>query len=250
MSTTTRSTTGRRGARRLTGAACALLLTASLTGCSSLPFGGSEEAPTEAQPEAAATAEPVESQFTRDGTFQSHLSVPGVPDVDFVYTMYPTKATPRTNEWYPGGRKYFTFTFTAYDLAQGLRDPFATKRKVYLETIDVTSRTITEDGPGRQEPYEVSAVGADVTFDPEPLTTPNGMLVSSPKGALELRNQSIGPVAEGTTGVELTFRAVVNVQTTAGGGQFVQRTVTQKVPVGIFASDQPTKATKIPVNAN
>lgn len=247
---TTRSTTGHRGVRRLAGLACTLLLTASLTGCSSLPFGGSEDAPAEAQPEPAAAAEPIDSQFTSDGTFQSHLSVPGVPGVDFVYTMYPTKATPRTNEWYPGGRKYFTFTFTAYDLAQGLRDPFATKRKVYLETIDVTSRTITEDGPGKQEPYEVSGVGADITFDPEPLTTPNGMLVSSPKGAFELRNQSIGPVAKGTTGVELTFRAVVNVQTTAGGGQFVQRTVTQKVPVGIFASDEPTKATKIPVNAN
>jgi hypothetical protein len=247
MSTTTPTTTG---GRRLAGVAVALLLTASLTACSALPFGGSEDTPA-AQPEAAATAaEPIDSQFTRDGTFQSHLGVPGVPDVDFVYTLYPTKATPRTNEWYPGGKKYFSFTFTAYDLAQGLRDPFATKRKVYLETIDVTSRTVTEDGPGRQQPYELSAVGADVTFDPEPLTTPNGMLVSSPKGALELRNQAIGAVPQGTTGVELTFRAVVNVQTTAGGTQYVQRTVTQKVPIGIFASDEPTRAARIPINAN
>ncbi len=59
---------------------------------------------------------PFDSQFTRDGTFQSHVVLPEAPDLDFVYTIYPTKSTPRTNEWYPKGGKFFSFTFQAYDL--------------------------------------------------------------------------------------------------------------------------------------
>ena len=46
------------------------------------------------------------------------------PYIDYVYTLYPTKSTPRTNEWYPKGAKYFSFTFQAYDLDRELRDPF------------------------------------------------------------------------------------------------------------------------------
>ena len=33
----------------------------------------------------------------------------------------------------PEGGKFFSFTFQAYDLDQELRDPFKTKRKVWLE---------------------------------------------------------------------------------------------------------------------
>ena len=102
------------------------------------------------------------------------------------------------------GNKYFSFTFQAYDLARDLRDPFKTKRKVYLEPrSQVTSATTTSDGgadPGAVHARRLGAQGR--TFDPEPLTTKYGMLITSPKGAFELRNQAIGEVSADTVGVD------------------------------------------------
>ena len=135
--------------------------------------------------------------------------------------------------------------------AQGLRDPFRTKRLVYLESIAVSSRTITADGGGTERPYRLQAQAADVTFDPEPVTSRRyGMLITSPKGAFELRNQAIRPTSPDTRGIELTFTAVVHVQQAAGSKRYVRRVVEQVVPIAIFESDEPTKAQQIPVNAN
>ncbi|MEO9324209.1 hypothetical protein ABFT23_12020 [Nocardioides sp. C4-1] len=192
----------------------------------------------------------ISSEFTSSGTFQSHTSVRGARGVDLVLTMYPTKATPRTNEWYPGGSKFFTFTFQGYDLSQPLRAPFDTKRLMYLETIEVTSATITANGGATERPYSLDAEAADVTFDPEPARSRFGMLITSPKGALEVRNQEIGPMSPDTRGVELTFRAVVHIEKRAGSGEYLTRTVKQVVPIAIFASDDPTVATPIPENAS
>lgn len=235
--------------RRTRLTASVLVSVLALAGCTFGGSGGSEptSAPT---PTSAATDLSVDSQFTDDGTFQSHLSVRDAKGMDFVYTLYPTKATPRTNEWYPKGNKYFSFTFQAYDLTRKLRDPFATKRRVYLDTVKVTSATVTADGGKTQHPYKLDVTAADATFDPQPLTTRYGMLITSPKGAFELRNNKIGSMSTDTRGVSLTFKAVVYVQTKVGSTSFVKRTVKQLVPISIFESDTPTTATKIPVNAN
>ena len=188
-----------------------------------------------------------DSQFTRDGTFQSHIDVDGV---DFVYTLWPTKSTPRTNEWYPRGDKFFSFTFQAYDLDRRLRDPFATKRKVYLDRIKVTSRTTTVGGGPVQRPYRLDASARKITFDPEPVATERGMLITSPKGAFELRNQRIGSMSLDTRGLTLSFSAVVWIQDRAGSDSFSRREITQDVPIAIFESTEKTKVAKIPVNAN
>ncbi|GAA5146294.1 hypothetical protein GCM10023340_17000 [Nocardioides marinquilinus] len=245
----------RRGVRpaRAALAAIVALCVVSLSGCSLIQ--GDEEEPESPAPSSPTSADvseetQIDSQFTRDGTFQSHISVKGAKDVDFVYTLYPTKATPRTNEWYPKGDKFFSFTFQAYDLSKKLRAPFESKRLVYLDTIKVTSSTITVDGGKTQRPYKLKAVASEVTFDPEPLTTKYGMLITSPKGAFELRNQAIGSVSDDTRGIELTFTAVVNIETEAGSGDYIERKVKQVVPIAIFESDEPTQAAKIPVNAN
>lgn len=234
--------------RRLTTALAAVLLLGALTACSD--DGGGDSEPTPGTDTPSAVEEAFDSQFTRDGTFQSHISVRGVKKVDFVYTLYPTKSTPRTNEWYPDGNKYFSFTFQAYDLARKLRDPFATKRKVYLDKISVSSKTVSVDGSPTEHPYKLKAKAKEITFDPEPVTTRYGMIITSPKGAFELRNQEIGPMAADTRGVILTFKAVVWVQITAGGSDYVKRTVKQKVPIAIFESEDPTVPTSIPVDAN
>jgi len=237
---------------RIALAACSALVLLGTSGCSSMDGLFGDDEPT---PSAPASADPVEtdlvnSQFTRDGTFQSHISTKGAKGMDFVYTLYPTKATPRTNEWFPKGKKYFSFTFQAYDLDREIRDPFKTKRLTYLESMEVTSRTITVDGGPTQSPYELDVRAAKATFDPEPLTTKYGMLITSPKGAFEIRNQEIGPMSADTRGLELTFRAIVNVEKRPGSGIFVKRAIEQVVPIAIFESDTATVVAKIPVNAN
>lgn len=240
----------RRAAGPMRLAAWLLVAVVGLAGCS---LGGSDDpapAPSETPTSAVTDDLKVDSQFTDDGTFQSHLSVKGVKGLDFVYTMYPTKATPRTNEWYPKGTKYFSFTFQAYDLSRKLRDPFVTKRMVYLDSMKVTSATITADGSKTQHPYRLDVTAKDATFDPQPLTTRYGMLITSPKGAFELRNNRIGKMSSDTRGVELTFKAVVHVQTKVGSTSYVKRTVRQVVPIAIFESDKATVAADIPVDAN
>lgn len=226
--------------------ACLAMLLA-LTGCSvvdGLTGSGDAADPT---PTPAATATPYPSQFTRDGTFQSHIDVGGM---DFVYTLYPTKSTPRTNEWYPLGNKYFSFTFQAYDLHRKLRDPFATKRKVYLSHMTVTSETKRHGGGPAQHPYRLDVVAKDHTFDPEPVTTQYGMLVTSPKGAFELRNQRIRPTALDTYGIDLSFTATVWIQDAPGSASYTEHKIKQRVPISIFASKHKTSVSKIPVDAN
>lgn len=241
---TSRTLRGRSAPRT---SALALVAALVLSGCGLLD-NGSEPTPAETAPTPAERV--YDSQFTRDGTFQSHIEVEGAKDVDFVYTLYPTKSTPRTNEWYPRGKKFFSFTFQAYDLAQGLRDPFRTKRKVYLDRIKVTSKTITSGGGRTERPYRLDAEARRITFDPEPLATRYGMLITSPKGAFELRNQAIEGTAPDTRGIDLLFTATVWIETAAGSGRFIERQVEQTVPIAIFESEEKTEVADIPVNAN
>jgi len=232
-------------------AVAAVALSVLLSSCSvvdDITGGGDDPVPAES-PSASAVEAAFDSQFTRDGTFQSHVNV---KNVDFVYNMYPTKATPRTNEWFPRGKKYFSFTFGAYDLDRGLRDPFATKRKVYLANIKVTSRTVLADGSkGTERPYSLNADAKTITFDPEPVVVPRyGMLITSPKGAFELRNQEIGEMALDTRGIEMTFTATVWIQETAGAStSFFRKEIKQKVPIAVFASEDPTSVAEIPIDA-
>ncbi|MFC7495052.1 MULTISPECIES: hypothetical protein [unclassified Nocardioides] len=243
----------RTRARRWRGASATvttvLALALALSGCSAIDgLTGDDDPESASSASPSATETPYDSQFTRDGTFQSHIDI---DNLDFVYTLYPTKSTPRTNEWYPKGKKYFSFTFQAYDLDRDLRDPFRTKRKVYLDRIQVTSQVLSVDGGKTgEEPYALDAEARRITFDPEPLSTERGMLVTSPKGAFELRNQPIRPTSTDTKGIDLFFTATVWMERRAGSGDFVKKKISQKVPIAIFESDQPTQAQSIPVDAN
>lgn len=233
--------------RRLAQAVVAVVALGSLSACSLDTFSTSKDSP-EATP-TTPTASPTpafDSQFTRDGTFQSHVDIDGV---DFVYTLYPTKSTPRTNEWFPKGQKFFSFTFQAYDLDRELRDPFKTKRRVFLDRIEVESATTATSG-AVERPYTLNAQAKTITFDPEPQSGKYGMLITSPKGAFELRNQPIGDLAADTTGVTLTFRAEVRIQRSVGSKSYMRETIRQEVPIAIFASDTPTQVAEIPVDAN
>ncbi|HEU5038514.1 MAG TPA: hypothetical protein VFT70_16020 [Nocardioides sp.] len=235
---------------RLFPAAAGMLLAASvlLSGCSAIDgLTGSNDPAAAPTASPTATETPYPSQFTRDGTFQSHIEINGM---DYVYTLYPTKSTPRTNEWYPKGNKYFSFTFQVYDLNREIRDPFSTKRRAYLAHITVDSSTVTANGGRVQHPYQLDAEARTITFDPEPQSTKYGMLITSPKGAFELRNQKIRPTSDDTRGIDLHFTATVWVQDAPGSTKFVKKVIKQKVPIAIFASDEPTKVQSIPVDAN
>ncbi|NYG60387.1 hypothetical protein BJ980_003310 [Nocardioides daedukensis] len=231
----------------LRGLVAALTCLLVLGACSPLDqFGKGEATKATTEETAAPEQEKFVSQFTRDGTYQSHVDVDGV---DFVYTIWPTKSTPRTNEWYPRGSKFFSFTFTAYDLHRELRDKFKTKRKVYLGNIRVTSTTATTSG-AVETPYLLDEEASRITFDPEPVKSRMGMLVTAPKGAFELRNQQIGELAKDTIGLTLVFEASVRIQRSAGSKRYDTEVIRQEVPIAIFASDTPTVASEIPINAN
>jgi hypothetical protein len=246
--TRTRSRLPARTASAVSTAVALVAVLVVLAGCSAIDgLTGSDDPSTAPSRTPSASPTPYDSQFTRDGTFQSHIDIAGM---DFVYTLYPTKSTPRTNEWFPKGKKYFSFTFQAYDLDRRLRDPFSTKRKVYLERIQVTSETKTRDGGRTEHPYKLEAIAPDITFDPEPVTTRYGMIITSPKGAFELRNQAIKGTSLDTIGIDLHFTATVWVQQSPGSTQFTKRVIKQKVPIAIFEGDDPTQAQSIPVDAN
>lgn len=244
----TRTTYVRR-TRALAAVATAAVLSLGTSSCSYFTDDAKDDKDTTA-PTTQTEQALVDSQFTRDGTFQSHIEARDIEGMDFVYTLYPTKSTPRTNEWYPRGNKFYSFTFQAYDLSQKIRAPFDSKRKVYLNQIKVTSKTITVDGGPTQHPYKLDGVAKDLTFDPEPVSTKYGMLITSPKGAFELRNQKIGPMSLDTRGVELQFTATVFVQDEAGRPSYTRRLIKQNVPIQIFESDEPTDVASIPVDAN
>ncbi len=230
----------RRSFRALATSTAVLL---ALSGCT---IGGSDATQTPSGTPASAdtsTTLTIDSRFTEDGSFSSRTKIPGIRGMDFVYTVYPATKTPRTSDWFPSGKKYFTFTFQAIDRSRKTRDPFDTKREVYLKTMRVTSATTTTDGSPTQHPYDLDVVAANSTFDPEPVTTKYGMIVTSPKGAFELRDQVIGEVSADTIGVELTFVAVVNVERRAGSNRFVRETVKQVVPIAIFPPADAASAT-------
>lgn len=234
--------------------ALAGLLIFSGCGAADLLSGSDPEAPTPvADTTAAAPAgdapagDVTESAFTEDGTFQSHIEIDGI---DFVLTIWPTKATPRTHEWFPLGAKHFSFTLTAYDLDRQLDDSFDTKRRVWLGQVRVNSETTRSGGGASESPYTLDDQAKNISFDPEPRTSRWGMLITSPKGAFEMRNQVIGDLAEDTTGVTLIFEATVNIQDRPDSDRYSTELVRQEVPISIFASDTATESVRIPFNAN
>lgn len=226
--------------------AAALLVTAlvALTGCSLSSPAAEQEAP---KVDPVVAPMPFNSEFSRDGTYQSHLLI---DEVDYVFTIWAAKATPRMAEWHPKGDKYFSFTFQGYDTRTKMRASFARKRLIWLERVEVTSQTTAASGPA-QPPYTLDAWAPDVTFDPEARTAGRkGMLITSPKGAFELRNQVIKDLPDDAEGVTLTFRATVHVQKGPRSAQYDTREVSLQIPVAIFPSEFATRPQPVPFNAS
>lgn len=183
------------------------------------------------------------SEFSRDGTYQSHKKVKGV---DFVYTIWAAKTTPRMQEWAPLGSKYFSFTFQGYDTRARMRDPFSKKRMVWMKQIKITSVVSSPTVPNAPQPYRINELARDVTFDPEARSLePYGMLITSPKGAFELRNQSIKEMPVDTEGVTLFFTATVFIQKSPTSTSYTRHKIKLALPIAIY-NDGLTGETTIP----
>ena len=202
------------------------------------PSGDPTPVPATAVAETGAD-EPTGSMFTDNGTFTSSTTIDGI---EYVLTIYPTAVTPFTHQWYPGGDKLFTMSMTAYDTDRDERDPFATKRVVFLDRVSVSSVATDDSGNTvRTEPYTLDEQAARVTLDPEPLADPAyGMVITSPKGAFELRDQVIGSLNPKVREVTLSFRATVWAQNSAGSAQLNRQEIATEVPIIIFASTKDT----------
>lgn len=205
----------------------------------------SEPTPVPTQSVDTGADEPTGSMFTDNGTFTSSTTIDGI---DYVLTIYPTAATPFTHQWYPGGDKFFTISMTSYDTDRDERDPFATKRVVFLDRVSISS--VATDDAGATlgtEPYSLEEQAARVTLDPEPLADPSyGMVITSPKGAFELRDQVIGALDPKVTKVTLSFRATVWAQNSAGSAQLNRQEIATEVPIVIFPSTKDTTTVEDP----
>ena len=224
---------------RLTQVALAAGLALTAAACSTgSPSGEPTPVPTRAVTETGAD-EPTGSMFTDNGTFTSSTTIDGI---EYVLTIYPTAVTPFTHQWYPGGDKLFTMSMTAYDTDRAERDPFASKRVVFLDRVSVSSVATDDSGTTiGTEPYRLDEQASRVTLDPEPLADPSyGMVITSPKGAFELRDQVIGTLDPKVREVTLSFRATVWAQNAAGSAQLNRQDISTEVPIVIFASTKDT----------
>ncbi|MDF1703860.1 MAG: hypothetical protein P1U38_03735 [Aeromicrobium sp.] len=241
-----RSVRPRHTHRRRAGAAVlALGLVLSAAACSSeSPSGEPTPVPTPTATDTGAE-EPTGSMFTDNGTFTSSTSIDGI---EYVLSIYPTARTPFTHQWYPGGDKLFTMSMTAYDTDRAERDPFASKRVVFLDRVSVSSVASDESGNTISvEPYRLDEQAARVTLDPEPLADPvYGMVITSPKGAFELRDQVIGTLDPKVRKVTLSFHATVWAQNSAGSAQVNRQSISTEVPIVIFPSTKDTTTVENP----
>lgn len=205
-------------------------------------------APASSAAPAAPTASGIPSVFSEQGSVQLHQAINGI---DYVLTLWPTRATPNPSKWYPKGKKYFNLTFTSYDEGTKLRAKFSKKRKVYLSRVQISSTTVgANDTDSSTTPYWLDTEARKVTLDPDAVHTSRGMRITSPKGSFEIRNQAIGSLNTGATGVKLKFVAYVSAQSSAGSKHYDKEVIKQTIPIAITPSTERTKAKSIPFDAN
>ncbi|MCI1650505.1 hypothetical protein [Bifidobacterium tibiigranuli] len=188
------------------------------------------------------------SPFSANGAVHIYTNIEGI---DYVLAVYPSQTTPDPSAWYPKGDKLFSMNLQAYDLSTDLRAPYLNKRMVYLSTVSITSTLTTMSGAtGSSSSFVRHGNAAQLTFDPEPLVNGNaGILLMSPKGIFDMRNQTIGDLPLDTIGITLHMQFSVHVQRTAGSPLYDDRTVGMDVPIGITPSTKATVSKSVPVDA-
>jgi hypothetical protein len=221
---------------RLASAGVVALLAFGLTGCSTAglfgdsPFGNESDADA---PTSTPTAEPLvfDSVFTDMGSVHQNQMIAN--QLQLQLDMWTEQ---KTHEWYTDAQKAFSFVIDVTDLNTTTDAPFATKRQVYMSSLSVTATTTTTSGT-IETPLVLSVNPVEATLDPEALSSTYGLLITSPKGGLQMVDNIIGPLADDTLGLTLDFSMIVSAEAVAGTGSFVTQTIHQTVPVAIFSQE-------------
>jgi hypothetical protein len=219
---------------RILTAGVVALLALGTSGCSTAglfgesPMGGSSDSETAT---ATPTAVPLEfdSVFTDMGSVHQNQMVAN--QLQLQLDMWTEQ---KTHEWYTDAQKTFSFVIDVTDLNTTTDAPFATKRQVYMSSLSVTATTTTDSGVV-ETPLVLSVNPVEATLDPEALSSPYGLLITSPKGGLQMVDNIIGPLADDTYGLTLDFSMIVSAEAVAGTGSFVTQTIHQTVPVAVFS---------------
>jgi hypothetical protein len=218
---------------RIATASIVAMIALGLSGCSSAglfgesPLGGSTVDTSTPTPTAAALE--FDSVFTDMGSVHQNQMIAN--QLQLQLDMWTEQ---KTHEWYNDAQKGFSFVIDVTDLTVTTDAPFATKRQVYMSSLSVTATTTTTSGVV-ETPLVLSVNPAEATLDPEALTSAYGLLITSPKGGLQMVDNIIGPLAEDTYGLTLDFSMIISAEAAPGTGSFVTQTVHQTVPVAIFS---------------
>lgn len=260
----------RAAARGVFASALAIAATVALAGCSTIStLFGSGPAPFEQQQPTAApaaanpatTANGLEfnSVFTDFGSIHPRVSIG--PDLELELDMWTEQ---KTHEWYAPTEKVFSFVVNVHDNRVPEDAPFEQKRRVFMSNITVTSATSANSGV-MENPFVLNADPTKITRDPEALRSEYGLLVTAPKGGLQVEGNRIGQLAADTYGLTLDFAfqlviegAASNIPgggfdqhgyTSAGYNGFTTQVVHIPVPIAIFTQPLPT-STSVPTPLN
>ncbi|PRY68557.1 hypothetical protein B0I08_104260 [Glaciihabitans tibetensis] len=218
---------------RLATASVIALIALGLSGCSTAGLFGDSPLSAASDVETTApapTAEPLvfNSVFTDMGSVHQNTMVAN--ELQLQLDMWTEQ---KTHEWFTDAQKSFSFVIDVTDMTVPVEAPFASKRQVFMSSLSVTATTTTTSGVV-ETPLVLSVNPVDATLDPEALSSPYGLLITSPKGGLQMVNNVIGPLVDDTYGLILDFSMIVSSEATPGTGSYVTQTIHQTVPVAIF----------------
>ncbi|WP_440710332.1 hypothetical protein [Herbiconiux sp. YIM B11900] len=233
----------------------ALATVVALSGCSTImPLFGIQPTPGVYNGASAGTSADTEAASASDGTLQ-FASVftdmgsvhPTVDIADQLQLKLDVWTEQKTHDWTPLADKRFSFVIGVIDNRVPAAAPFDQKRRVYMSNLTVTAKTSTASGVV-ETPYNLNTDPLKVTLDPEALRSEQGLglLITSPKGGLQLESQQIGVVADDTQGVMLDFAMQLSYETAPLSNTYTTQIVHQYVPIAIFSEAVAAASTPTP----
>lgn len=233
----------------------ALATVVALSGCSTImPLFGIQPTPGVNSGASAGTTADTDVASASNGSLQ-FASVftdmgsvhPTVDVADQLQLKLDVWTEQKTHDWTPLADKRFSFVIGVYDNRVPAAAPFDQKRRVYMSNLTVTAKTSTASGVV-ETPYTLNTDPLKVTLDPEALRSEQGLglLITSPKGGLQLESQQIGVVADDTQGVMLDFAMQLSFENSPLSNTYTTQIVHQYVPIAIFSEAVAAATTPTP----
>ncbi|GGH39790.1 hypothetical protein GCM10010921_11290 [Microbacterium album] len=181
---------------------------------------------------------------TDAGTFVSALSSDGSVSLSTdiadqlelrldVWIVEPKRAA----EWTAEIPKAFGYAVNVYDHLVDEKAVLADKRRAYLSSVAINSRT--SQGSGQvASPLQFSA-DPRALVPRDTLRSERGLLLNSYQGGFLVPQTRLGELPADTYGVTLEFALTVEVEDSVGeGSAFGQQTVYEYVPIAITTPEQ------------